>query len=162
MTLRPLWQPRELLGLAAHVPRSSEDSAISSSTILEGRATPADFTAAASAALLPLALDQEGPAPPELSARSGFVVALCFAIAGSRASPTVFATVVTSAGRVVCSGPRTPRDLRHFDNLDPRRNSLREHRSEEVDDLQHFLQLIHHLRHEAQPNAVEPSPTRNP
>ena len=47
-------------------------------TILEDRVSPADFTAAASAALLPHALDQEGPASSELSASSSSVVAHCY------------------------------------------------------------------------------------
>ena len=53
--------------------------------------------AAEVAALLPFALDQEGPAPPELCASSGFVVALCFAIPGRRASPADFTVAVAAA-----------------------------------------------------------------
>ena len=43
-------------------------------------------------ALSPLALDQEGPTPSELSASSRSVMALWFAIPGGRASPAGIAT----------------------------------------------------------------------
>ena len=46
---------------------------------------------------MPLALDQEGPAPTELSASSGFVVAHCFAIPRRRASPAGFVAAVAAA-----------------------------------------------------------------
>ena len=46
---------------------------------------------------MPLALDQEGPAPPEFSASSGFVVAHCFGIPGGRAFPADFTAAVAAA-----------------------------------------------------------------
>ena len=73
--------------IASSVSSDSDSDVTLYFTILEGRVSPADFTAAASAALLPFALDQEGPAPLQISASSVFVVALCFAIPGGRASP---------------------------------------------------------------------------
>ena len=66
-------------------------------TILQDRVSPADFTAAASAALLPYALDQEGPTPPEDFASSRSVVALHFALHGGRASPADLTAAVPSA-----------------------------------------------------------------
>ena len=65
--------------------------------ILEGQVSPADFTSAASAALLPNALDQRGPLPPQLSTSSSSVVALCFAMPGGRAFPANFTPAVAAA-----------------------------------------------------------------
>ena len=70
--------------------------------------SPADFAAAA-AMFMPLALDQEGPAPPELPARPGPLVALCEAIPGCRASPADFTAAVTAAPSTSFAfGPRGP------------------------------------------------------
>ena len=61
-----------------HIPLLSSNATLASSQ--SSASSPADFTAAASAALLPFALDQEGRASPEETAFWGSVVALCFAI----------------------------------------------------------------------------------
>ena len=46
---------------------------------------------------MPYAVDQEGPAPPQLFMSSSSVVALCFAMPGGRASPAEFTAVAAAA-----------------------------------------------------------------
>ena len=83
------------------LPSSASSDADSEATlhlaILEDRVSPADFTAAASPALLPCAQDQEGPASPQLSMSSGSLVALCFVMPGARASPADFTASAAAA-----------------------------------------------------------------
>ena len=92
-----------------------------------GRASPADFTAAVTSALVaPCAPDQECPAPPEDSGSSDFALTLYFAIPGGRRQKTcsgcVGAVLCTlwmpsctnrlccccsgGTGRACCAGPR--------------------------------------------------------
>ena len=83
-------------------------------TFFEGRASPADLTATVAVALLQFALDRERPDPLEISASSGFVIALCFAIPWSRASPAGITAAVAAALFLPFSlgqeGPASPED----------------------------------------------------